>query len=144
MKVKKNLVKSAPRNALFIINPVSGQGDKKKRKEEILTIAKELGWKGKVVETTKTLSAGEIATEEMKNGVTHIVVCGGDGTIMETLQVIINTDVILGIVPLGTGNLFAQNLNITGSRKDMIQRALFGTEHKVDVGRANGTIFAMI
>jgi YegS/Rv2252/BmrU family lipid kinase len=140
----KVTIKNNPKEAVFIINPVSGVGEHSKRKAEILSIAKDLGWRGKVHETTKTRNAGMIATEEMNNGYKHIVVCGGDGTIMEALQAIINTDVVLGIVPLGTGNLFAQNLEITGSRKEMVEQALYGKKQKVDVGRANETIFAII
>lgn len=137
-------VKTDPVHAAFIINPVSGFGDHKKRKDEILSIAKSLGWKGKVYETTKTRNAGLITTEIMNSGVKHIVVCGGDGTIMEALQVALNTNLVLGIVPLGTGNLFAQNLDITGNRKELVTRALFGLPQKVDVGKANNTIFAII
>lgn len=130
--------------ALFIINPVSGFGDHKKRKAEIVKIAKELGWRGKIVETTKTKNAGDIATEAIKNKIKHIVICGGDGTIMEVLQTIINTKISLGIIPLGTGNLLAQNLGIGGSRHEMVEQALYGDKHKIDVGKANGTIFAII
>lgn len=140
----KITIKNNPKDAIFIINPVSGVGEHSKRKAEIVSIAKKLGWHGKIHETTKTRNAGMIATEEMNDGYKHIVVCGGDGTIMEALQAIINTDIVLGIVPLGTGNLFAQNLDITGSRKEMIERALFGKKQKVDVGKANETIFAII
>lgn len=143
-KISKKKIKTDPKHALFIINPVSGFGNHKKRKAEITKIAKDLGWKGKILETTKTRNAGMIATEEINAGIKHIVICGGDGTIMETLQVIINTDIVLGIVPLGTGNLFAQNLAIGGTRKEAIQRALFGEVQKIDVGKANDTIFAII
>lgn len=146
MGQKKNMltVKTDPVHAAFIINPVSGFGDHKKRKEEILTIARSMGWKGKVYETSKTKNAGLITTEIMNSGIKHVVVCGGDGTIMEALQVALNTRLVLGIVPLGTGNLFAQNLDITGNRKELITRALFGIPQKVDVGKANDTIFAII
>lgn len=137
-------MKTDPKKALFIINPISGHGEHKKRKAEIVRIAKELGWKGKIIETTKTRNAGVIAIEEISGGVKHIVVCGGDGTIMEILQVIINTNVVLGIVPLGTGNLFAQNLDIHGTRRETVEQALFGVVQKIDVGKANETIFAII
>jgi YegS/Rv2252/BmrU family lipid kinase len=144
MRDKSTKKTTDPHHAVFIINPVSGIGDSKKRKDEIVQIAKNLGWKGKIFETTKIKNAGVIATEQINAGAKHLVICGGDGTIMEALQVIINTNIVLGIVPLGTGNLFAQNLGITGSRKAMIERALFGTPKKIDVGRANDTIFAII
>jgi YegS/Rv2252/BmrU family lipid kinase len=133
-----------PENAIFIINPVSGTGDQKRRKTDIVRFAKELGWKGKIIETTRKRNGGTIAAEQIKNGANHIVVCGGDGTIMEVLQEVVSTNVTLGIVPLGTGNLFAQNLNITGSLRTNVQTSLFGKLQRIDIGQANGTYFAVI
>ncbi len=132
------------KNAVFIINPVSGTGDPKKRKEEIIEIAKELGWKGKIIETTRKKTAGNIAEEEIKKGARHLVVCGGDGTIMEVLPSIIKKDVVLGIVPLGTGNLFAENLDINGTMQNILEQALFGKVHKIDIGQANGKLFSVM
>ncbi len=137
-------MKSDPRKAFFIINPASGQGDPKKRKTEIVRIAKSLGWNGKTLQTTRTKDASILAAQAIKEGANHIVVCGGDGTIMEALQAVSKTKVVLGIVPLGTGNLFAQNLGLLGSKDDAIRRALFGVVQRIDIGKVNDTFFAII
>ena len=41
-----------------------------------------------------------------------IIVCGGDGTVFGLLQEIAGTGIPIGICPLGTGNILAQNLGI--------------------------------
>ena len=142
VKIISNL-RPDPKHAVFIINPVSGLGDAKTR-FQIIKIAKEYGWTGKSYETTIKLSAGDIAKREIKKGTRHLVVCGGDGTIMSVLQAVIKRDVIVGIVPLGTGNLLAQNLKVNLNIKKSINTALHGRVHKIDLGLANGIFFAII
>jgi diacylglycerol kinase family enzyme len=63
---------------------------------------------------------------------------------MEVVATAVNKKVKIGIVPLGTGNLFAQNINISLDLKEAFHTALFGVETKIDVGKANGTYFAIM
>ena len=136
--------KKDPKNAVFILNPVSGVGDHAKNKEQIIKFAREMGWKGKIIETTRKQSGGMIAVKEMALGASHLIICGGDGTIMNVLQKVVDRDIVLGIIPLGTGNLVTQNLNIEGNLKTLVQTALFGKIHKIDIGQVNGTYFSII
>ncbi len=132
------------KQALIIVNPVSGPGKATDRKQKLETIARSFGWQGEIVETSKKKNAGEIAAAGIKKGITHIVACGGDGTIMEVLSEVVNKPIVVGIVPLGTGNLFAQNLNLPVKIENALHTALFGTITKIDVGQANGTYFSII
>lgn len=133
-----------PKHAFIILNPASGTGDRAKQKEQIIDYAKAIGWKGELVETTRKRSSGIIAQEAIDKGFRHIVVCGGDGTIMDTLPPIMHSDAFLGIVPLGTGNLFAQNLNMDLSLKTAVETALTGKIEMIDIGKANDTLFAVM
>lgn len=137
-------MKTAYKKAVFIINPASGQGDPNRRISEIKTIAKSYGWTGKTLLTTKKKNAEVLARNAIADGAKHIVICGGDGTIMEALQAVINTQVVLGIVPLGTGNLLAQNLGLIYPLDEAINIALLGKIQKIDVGKANDKFFAII
>lgn len=132
------------KHTVIIFNPASGTGDSKKQLQEITEIARNMGWHGKVQSTTLKKNAAEIALSEIKKEATHIVVCGGDGTIMETVGTIVNKPVVMGVVPLGTGNLFAKNLNIPLLIEESLQVALKGRVQKIDVGRANGTFFTIM
>lgn len=133
-----------PKNALIILNPASGTGDRQKQKEQIVQYAKSLGWKGELHETTRKRSSGLIAEVAIKRGIKHIIVCGGDGTIMDALPAILNSKAVLGIVPLGTGNLFAQNLNMNLSLQQAVETALNGHIELIDIGKANNTLFAVM
>lgn len=44
---------------------------------------------------------------------THIIACGGDGTVNRVVNGIVERDVILGVIPLGSGNDFARSIGLT-------------------------------
>lgn len=67
---------------------------------------------------------------------------GGDGTIHHVVQALVNTDSVLGIVPLGTFNHLARDLHLPEEWKAALDVAIKGTERHVDVGRVNGVVFA--
>ncbi|HUQ84870.1 MAG TPA: diacylglycerol kinase family protein [Candidatus Limnocylindrales bacterium] len=136
----KNIFK----HALIIVNPVSGLGDPKKRRELIKNTAKEVGWIGEYEETTLRKSAGYIAKNAIKKGIKHIVVCGGDGTVMEALVAAVKKPVNVGVVPLGTGNLFARNLDLPLETEKAVKLALTGNAEKIDIGVANGKYFSIV
>jgi len=130
--------------ATLIVNPVSGTGDPEKRRKLLKDITKKLNWSGNYIETTKKKSAFHIAKTEIEKGIKHIVICGGDGTIMEALSAIVNKKITLGIVPLGTGNLLARNLNLPLNTKEAMYIAFYGNLLEIDIGRANRTYFSLI
>lgn len=132
------------KKALIIVNPVSGLGDSKKRKQLIKSVAKKHGWIGEYAETSLKISAKLIAQQAIKKGVKHIVVCGGDGTVMEALVAAVKKPVTIGVVPLGTGNLFARNLNIPLDTEEAIKTAFSGKAEKIDIGVANGNFFSIV
>jgi diacylglycerol kinase family enzyme len=66
---------------------------------------------------------------------------GGDGTINTAAQVLIGTDIRLGVIPLGTLNHFAKDLGIPLDVDGAAQVVLDGMVCRVDVGEVNGRIF---
>lgn len=71
----------------------------------------------------------------VKRGVDLVVVVGGDGAIGQVATRLTGTGVPLGVVPTGTGNLFAGNLGIPSDRRDAIRTILEGNAKPLDVGR---------
>jgi HAD superfamily hydrolase (TIGR01549 family) len=131
-------------SATFIVNPVSGTGDPQERQTLLKKTATNLGWSGKYIETTKEITALSLAQKEVAAGVKHIVVCGGDGTVMEVLSAVRNTSVTVGIIPLGTGNLLCRNLALPLDIQSAMAVALLGNATQIDVGKANDTVFSII
>lgn len=71
--------------------------------------------RGCTVETRETLAgdaAGEQARHAVAEGFHAIFACGGDGTVFHLLQGLAGTDAVLGVIPLGTGNVLAHNLGL--------------------------------
>ncbi len=130
--------------ASLIANPASGQGNPDKRREQLQTTAKSLGWIGRYCETTEKESTQTLVKEEIKRGVKHIVVCGEDGTAMEAISMIINKNVTLGIVPLGTANILARSLSLPLSLKEALKTALLGNPKQIDIGKVNNHYFSIL
>jgi diacylglycerol kinase (ATP) len=137
-------IKPKPQHALIIVNPVSGKLGFANKAKEISQLASTLGWKGGIVETTKNQGADTIINQGLKKGLTHFVVCGGDGSISQAVSALAQKPALLGVVPGGTGNLFVQNLSLPLDPQDALKIALTGTPSCIDVGVANGTYFTIM
>ena len=62
--------------------------------------------------TTGPGDAAEIAARAAQNGVADVIVAGGDGTINEAVQGLAGTNSRLAIIPRGTANVLARELNL--------------------------------
>lgn len=118
----------------LILNPVSGAGDHPPR------IRREARKRGLEIRETKDSGDGRrLASEAITEGVSSIVVAGGDGTVNEVVYGIADAssfeDVDIAIIPTGTANLFARRLGITSIASGF---ELFdsGTTSRIDVGFA--------
>ncbi|GAA1808538.1 diacylglycerol kinase family protein [Agromyces neolithicus] len=86
------------------------------------------------IETTEDDPGKGMAREAVEAGVDFVLVAGGDGTVRAVAAGLRDTGVPMGIVPLGTGNLFARNLGIpVNDLDDAVVLAFSGIDHAVDV-----------
>jgi diacylglycerol kinase (ATP) len=83
--------------------------------QKVLHVFEQAGVQVEFQETGPNRAAGENAKQAAERGIDGIVVCGGDGTVFDTLQGLAGSETPLGIIPLGTGNILAQNLHIPGN-----------------------------
>lgn len=88
--------------------------------------------------------ATRIAREFVAEGQEAIVVAGGDGTLSETVQGLLEqgSDIPLGLIPIGTGNDFAKALGLTPlDWRSACRRFAEGSERRVDAGCCNDRYF---
>jgi diacylglycerol kinase family enzyme len=83
----------------------------------------------------------EKVLECLKSQYEVIVAAGGDGTVSSVASHLVNTDVPLGVLPLGTLNHFAKDLNIPLDLSDAIKLISEKKTTKVDVGEVNEIYF---
>ena len=76
------------------------------------------------------------------NGATRMVVAGGDGTIACAAGLLAGSDIALGIIPCGTMNLLASDLQLpAGDFADAISHLAAEDTRSIDVGEVNGNLF---
>jgi YegS/Rv2252/BmrU family lipid kinase len=75
------------------------------------------------------------AARAVKDEVDVVVAVGGDGAVLQVVQVLAETEVALGIIPLGTGNLLAGNLGIPHRLDRAIEVLMGGGRRRIDLGR---------
>jgi len=122
-----------------ICNPVSGGGSHAEHVERLLSA------RGFAVEMTEeagdAVALGRAAGED---GASAVAVAGGDGTINEVLEGLVEADhldeVTLSVIPVGTANLLAGTIGVT-DRRQAVEVADTGRTRAVDVGFADGDPF---
>lgn len=119
----------------FIVNPSKPQAEQHKQHIKEFCEAKHLT-QIEFIETQLDKDGRACAFEALDHGADVVVAVGGDGTVRTVASALSGTGHALGIVPIGTGNLFARNMGIP---VDDIDAALtVATSHGsrlVDVGR---------
>jgi diacylglycerol kinase family enzyme len=68
-----------------------------------------------------------------------VFACGGDGTVHEVLQGLVGTTAALGVVPLGTANVFARNLHLSLNPIKALEQQLNFEPRAISVGEARYT-----
>ncbi len=101
----------------YIFNPAANAGRAKKLKDKIFKTLNDYEIAGEFLETLKPGDGYNLAKEAKENGIKTVVVIGGDGTVNEIAQNLINTDIALGIIPTGENNIFAKLLGIENWKK---------------------------
>lgn len=87
-------------------------------------------------------TGAENAAREAKDGkLDALIIGGGDGSIATVANVVSGTDIPLGILPLGTFNHFAKDLDIPLQVERAIEAIAAGDVRSVDLGEVNGEVF---
>ena len=98
-------------------------------------------------EVPKSKKAPEaIRTMVKDDDVDRVLVWGGDGTVRRAIDTIISRelDASIAILPAGTANLLATNLDIPIDLRAAVEIAIHGDARPLDVGQMNGWYFAVM
>lgn len=86
-------------------------------------------------------SIAELAAAASKDRYDVVVAGGGDGTVNAVASALAGTSVPMGVIPMGTLNHFAKDLEIPLSAEEAVRTIVTGGVTAVDVGEVNGEIF---
>lgn len=95
--------------------------------------------------TTAARDAEDAASQAVRDGCDRVFVAGGDGTLNEVVNGLMSEGaldrVVIGLLPLGTGNDFARMLNLSEKPEEAVAAMFDAREVAVDVGTLNGRAF---
>lgn len=125
---------------VVIINPKSGTHDKKRLVAVINRYFQKHDISYEIVMTEYPGHAEHIAAG-YANKVDRIIVIGGDGTVNEVGRALIGSDTAMAIVPFGSGNGLARDLQIPMRVTAALHTAIAGDIKLIDHGLINGRPF---
>ena len=121
-----------------VLNPIKVE-DVEVFQATVTSMAREAGWQDPTWHLTTVEDSGtgqaELASVE---GADLVIVCGGDGTVREVCAELAGTGIPVGIIPAGTGNLLARNLEIPLYIRAAIDVALTGQDRAIDMVKVTG------
>ncbi len=131
------------RVALFY-NPASGRssGQRQHAVEKAADVLRAAGKKVHVEPTRGPATAAAQVREAMGQGADTVVIAGGDGTIHEALQGLAGTDLTLGVIPMGTGNVLAHDLGISHRPAEAAAQLLSFEAKRIALGRVEYAVRA--
>lgn len=134
---------------IAIVNPASGSAEANFL-DEVEAALQARGISHEIRETTIDRGGDILAREAVREGATHVLACGGDGTVMSCVnglgQGTAGTGPVatLGIVPGGTANLLATALGIPRGDVDAAVGAIAaGRDRVIDLGQCGECLFAL-
>src|SRR6266705_3531464 len=100
------------RKILYFINPISGPRRKISIDNLIAKKTKEQNIHFEILTTNQRGDYPFLRDKVEKEKITDVVICGGDGTVNQVASALVDVDINIGIIPLGSGNGLACSAKI--------------------------------
>ncbi|HWC73353.1 MAG TPA: YegS/Rv2252/BmrU family lipid kinase, partial [Gemmatimonadales bacterium] len=124
--------------AHLIVNPAAGRGAGKRAESAVARAFRAQGWAVDISRTDRPGHGRMLAAQAVSQGARHVVAVGGDGTVHEVANGLLesNTDAALGVVPVGSGNDFAKLIGVHGyDPARAVARIVTARSRRFDAGR---------
>jgi diacylglycerol kinase (ATP) len=137
------------RRVSIIFNPKAGLARADQRVQWTAEVLRDHGWDATVRPTERPGQMRELAALAVAEGADAVFAAGGDGTVGSVAEALGGTNVILGVLPLGTANIWAASLGVPltfNSQKDVrkcIDAQLNGRIRRMDMGQADDRKFLL-
>ena len=128
-------------STLVILNPAARSERATRIRSRVATLAQD----SILCTTSAPHEAEKLARHAVAEGFTKIVAAGGDGTINEVVNGIAGSDVSLGLLPIGTVNVFAAELGLPLNDLSLCWDIIQNDHTRVvDLPRANDKYFVQL
>lgn len=131
------------RRLLVIFNPTAGR-QRRRRLDPIVAALENSGLAVTLAETERPGHAETIARAVRPDQFDAIVAAGGDGTINEIVNGMARDALPLAIVPVGTGNVLANEIGLPDQAGALAAVITAGRRRRVHLGEVDGRLFTMM
>lgn len=128
-------------NAFVILNASSGWEEKETAPDTVRDVFHAHGIACTVKMVAAGTDIGALAAQAVREGAGMVVAGGGDGTLRAAASALAGTGVAMGVLPAGTLNHFARDMEIPLDVAGAAETAAAGIPVDVDVAEVNGTVF---
>lgn len=128
------------RKILFFVNPISGTKSKLQLEKQIIKRCAEENVSFEILFTSKDGDYNFLKERIENEGISDIVICGGDGSLGPIVSSLLNTDVNVGIIPRGSGNGLARTARIPKSVDKALDIIFKGNASRVDAFTINDRV----
>jgi diacylglycerol kinase family enzyme len=124
-----------------IVNTGSGAGSDAERLRQLERSLHAAGLSFRLVAVSDGEQIVQAARTAVKSGSRVVVAAGGDGTVSAVASQLADTDVVMGVLPIGTLNHFAKDAGIPVDPEDALRVITQSNVMHLDCGEVNGRVF---
>jgi diacylglycerol kinase (ATP) len=129
------------KDTLIILNPAAHSERAQRKRAQVESLAQGCAF----CATTRTGEAELMARRGVQGGFETIVAAGGDGTINEVVNGLAGTNTTLGLLPIGTMNVFANELGLPVHDLELCWNVIRNDSTRVvDLPKANEKFFVQL
>lgn len=129
------------RSLALLWNSSSGWSDSDEARQMVETVLGTNGSNISVQQVERGMNVPEVSKGLAASGPDVLVAAGGDGTINAAASALIHQKTALGVIPAGTLNHFARDLQIPLDAEEAARAVISGRVVQVDAAAVNGRVF---